>query len=160
MGGMVNIESADSAALRLRKCEDAVAHERANMHRALRNYEREHVALKEKVEDLWKQLPLTEALLTQQDNPDGATDRGLKPLNELIHLALNKSLEDFRGDVLRNFSEVQGELGSKASADELTLLRDRVNRWARSGPAVLRSPNSRSTSPPMRVPVKTKPFTQ
>merc|ERR1711920_497434 len=112
------------------------------MHRALRNYEREHVALKEKVEDLWKQLPLTEALLTQQDNPDGATDRGLKPLNELIHLALNKSLEDFRDDVLRNFSEVQGELGSKASADELTLLRDRVNRWARSGP------------------VKTKPFTQ
>merc|ERR1712157_604563 len=116
-----------------KQCEETFAHERANMHKALRKYEREHSALKDKVEDLWKQLPLTEGLLEQSKGRGGGHNgRTLKPLNDLIEVALNKSLDHLREDLLHNLSEVQGQLGSKASADELIVLQDRVNRWARN----------------------------
>jgi len=114
--------------------------------------------LKEKVDDLWKQLPLTEGLLEQQNCNSGEKhSKTLKPLNDLIDTALKKSMDNLRQDVLRNLSDVQGELGAKASADELTLLRDRMDRWARTHTP--QSPSNRSASPPMRIPGKARPFT-
>merc|ERR1712151_1359163 len=70
---------------------------------------------------------------------------------------MGKSMDHLRQDLLKNLSEVQGELGSKASADELRLLRDQVNRWARNQPPP--SPSTPSVSPPMRIPGKARPFT-
>merc|ERR1712217_702307 len=79
------------------------------------------------------------------------------PLNDLIEMTLKKSMDHLRQDLLKNLSEVQGELGSKANADELMLLRDQVNRWARNQPPP--SPSAQSVSPPMRIPGKARPFT-
>merc|ERR1719343_1330632 len=134
-------EEADANSVRMKACEEKVAREHANLHRVLRGYEREQGHMKEKLDELWHQLPQVVAILAplqvqllQVGPPESVPAavkadtavQALKPLSGLIESAIQKFVNEVRRDVLGNLSTIQGELGTKASSDELTLLRDRV----------------------------------
>jgi len=159
-------EEAEDHAVRVRACEERLGREQANLHRVLRGYEREQGQMKEKLDELWKQLPQLVAILTPLQvqvlggappaegieaafmSASGGAVRAetpveaLKPLSGLIEASMQKFITEARQDLLQSLSTVQGELGTKASSNELTMLRERVERWAR------RSPGIRASSPP------------
>jgi len=136
---------AEEQALRVQRCEEIVAREHTNLLKALRGVEREQDQMKLKVDDLWHKFPQLATILAplQVHLASGAegtdtrvstetTIEALKPLSGLMEAALQKSIDKLRQDLLDNLTEVSGKVDLKASADEFSMLRDRVERWARS----------------------------
>jgi len=134
---------ADEQAQRVQRCEEILAREHSNLLKALRGVEREQDQMKLKVDDLWHKLPQLATILAPLQvhvaSSAGGTDtrvestiEALKPLSGLMEAALQKSIDKLRQDLLLNLTEVSGRVDLKASADEFSTLRDRVERWARS----------------------------
>mmetsp|Transcript_24318 Transcript_24318/g.61671 ORF Transcript_24318/g.61671 Transcript_24318/m.61671 type:complete len:694 (+) Transcript_24318:127-2208(+) len=146
----------EEQAQRVQRVEEMLENERVNLHKALRSCEREQDHMKQKVDDLWRKLPQVSAILAPLqvhllDNPSHTQEGGsentdavnpsevkvradvaieaLKPLGGLIEAALQKSINKLRDDLIQEVSEVKGEVGLKASSIDLTLLKDRVERW-------------------------------
>lgn len=147
----------EEQALRVRRVEEMLQNQQENLHRALRGSQSEQEQMKAKVEDLWRQFPQITAILTplqlqfsvtdaKQEGTSENTDddpaalkvrataavEALKPLEGLIESSMQKSINQLRKDLLDGLIEVKGEVGLKASANDLSMLRDRMERWARS----------------------------
>lgn len=155
----------EEQAMRVQRMEEMLQNQQENLLRALRGSQTEQEQMKAKVEDLWRQFPQVSAILAPLqvsvtarpegviENTDGdaagikglkvtatSSIEALKPLGGLIESSIQKSLGQLRDDLLQSLAEVKGDVGSKASANDLSLLKDRVERWARS-PSPMRSPS-------------------
>jgi len=140
----------EDAQQRVLRVEEVLAREHANLHKALRHYEKELENMKGKVEDIFKQLPKALPIMKplQAAIRDGSLESSqgdeaaksdldkdgpaLKPLKGFIDAALQHSIGELRRDLLEKQSEIRAELGRKASEKDFTLLKDRVHRWARA----------------------------
>lgn len=144
-------EDAEDRGGQMNRCSEELKRDRANTSRLMRGFEKDQIGLKEKVDQLWRQMPqLTSILSPLEVKPSGSEDaassvaegggkvhactslEGFKPLSGLIEAALQRSTDKLRAELKGGVDHIRVELISKASTEELDSLRRSVDGFSRS----------------------------